>query len=431
MNAGGLPPVPAALAPRLFALIAGLSRRSGPPPADLAALSDAEFCTAFHSLATRHGVLGLVLTRLASLPGFTALDPGVQRRILAPLKILRQQALLLDMERDRVVGLLMREGLRPLVLKGAALRGYAYRDPVERQVGDLDLLLAPDQVDAATAALQGAGYRLPESAAVISGFRQHHFHLPLSHPGGFDVELHWALDPPHEMFSLDPAGFLARGVRVSRPEGEMLTPSPTDTLLHMTSQNTEDCFSKLRRLVDVDRIVARGEVDWDHLREEARQSGLEVVLGLTLALCGRLLDTPSPPGFIASLGISRSARRHLALLQPESWLTLAAGPRHHLGTLTLALWSTSRGRRREYVRRVVRGDLDPLAWLWQGKQRPERPPRGPVAGAALAVRLAAYHLFLWGAAPVRLVTPAGRASMDIWSPHGPGTGRATERSLAA
>jgi len=431
MNPGGLPPVPATLAPRLFALIAGLSRRSGPPLEDLSALAGAEFCTAFHSLATRHGVLGLVLTRLATLPGFAVLDVGVQRRILAPLKILRQQAFLLDMERDRVIGLLMRDGIRPLVLKGAALRGYAYRDPVERQVGDLDLLLAPDQVDAATATLQGAGYRLPESATVISGFRQHHFHLPLSHPGGFDVELHWALDPPHEMFSLDPAGFLARGVTVSRPEGELVMPSPTDTLLHMASQNTEDCFSKLRRLVDVDRIVARGEVDWEHLREEARRSGLEVVLGLTLALCGRLLDTPAPPGFIESLGISPTARRHLALLQPESWLTQAAGPRHHLGTLALALWSTSRGHRRDYVRRVVRGDLDPLAWLWQGKERPERLPRGPVAGAALAVRLAAYHLYLWGAAPVRMATPSGRASMGIWSPRSPGTGRASPGSLAA
>jgi hypothetical protein len=406
------------LVPEAFDLILALCRRpdEGPVSAQaVARLGDREFREVFHGLATKHGVLGLALTTLGQLSTATTLSPETRQRVLAPLRILKQQALLWDLERDRVLRVLAREDLPVVVLKGGALREYAFANAVERQLGDLDLLLDQTLVDRAAAVLADSGYRLPSSDVVIQGFSEHHFHLPLAHPGGFEVELHWALNSPHESFTLDSAGFMARAVTIPRPQGKLAMPSTEDMLLHLASQNTEDGFSRLRRMVDVDRIVARGAIDWTLLQQGARKSGLEVILGLTLRLSQLLLGTRVPDGLIDSLGISRIARLHLALLSPTSWLPAATGLRHHLGGLAMAMWCTTPNRQAGRLRLLWAGEAEPLAWLWKGKEQAEAPQAGLLAGPVLVVRLMAYHILIWARGATRLATPAGRRQLSFWS----------------
>lgn len=413
-----LPPVPPHLVSDAFDLITTLCRRpvaAQPSAVPIARLADQDFLVAFHVLATKHGVLGLALTTLEAHPQSRSMGEAQLRKALAPLRVLRRQALLWDIERDRVLGVLALHDLPVVVLKGGALREYAFANSVDRQLGDLDLLLDQTLVDRAAAVLADSGYRLPSSDAVIQGFSEHHFHLPLSHPGGFEVELHWALNSPHESFTLDSAGFMARAVTMARPQGKLVMPSPEDMLLHLASQNTEDGFSRLRRMVDVDRIVARGEIDWDLLQQGARKSGLEVVLGLTLRLGQLLLGTGVPDGLIDSLGISKIARLHLALLSPTSWLPAATGPRHHLGGLAMTVWSTTPNRQAGRWRLLWAGEAEPLAWLWKGKEQPEAPQSGLLAGPVLVVRLVVYHVWIWVWGTTRLATPAGRRQLSFWS----------------
>jgi len=406
------------LVPEAFDLILALCRRpdKGPVPAQaVARLEDREFREVFHGLATKHGVLGLALTTLGQLSATTTLSPETRQRVLAPLRILKQQALLWDLERDRVLRVLARENLPVVVLKGGALREYAFANAVDRQLGDLDLLLDQDLVDRAATILSTSGYQLPASEAVLRGFREHHFHLPLTHPGGFEVELHWALDSPHHVFTLDPAGVMARATVISRAEGDLTMPSPEDMLLHLASQNTEDGFSRLRRLVDADRIIDRGEVDWSQLVREARKSRLEVILALTLRLSDCLLGTGVPDGYIERLGVSRLARIHLALLDPPSWLPSATGPRYHLGHLAVSFWSTSPDRRMRRLRQVSTGDRDPLTWLWEGKAQPGETPHRLTPGPVLMIRLFGYHLLIWARGVARLATHAGRRQLSFWT----------------
>src|SRR5262245_28771809 len=209
----------------------------------------------FTQLAMRHGVHGLALSAIVRAPLIQSLSAEVRDEFTASFARLRRQAIVWDVERDRLLSSLERKGLIPVVLKGSALRETIYDQPAERSLSDLDLLFPDDQLESSMETLQANGYRSPSSAEVREAYRQHHFHYQLTHPGGFVVEVHWALCRPDLYFHLDHRAFLARAVE--RPRGSrplLRVPSAEDMILHMASQNVEDAFARLRLIVDVDRI---------------------------------------------------------------------------------------------------------------------------------------------------------------------------------
>ncbi|MBZ0118220.1 MAG: nucleotidyltransferase family protein, partial [Sandaracinaceae bacterium] len=66
------------------------------------------------------------------------------------------------------VKLLNRQGILPMPLKGVLLQHLVYRDPSERVLSDVDLLVPPGHFDEAVRALRAAGYALaPEGRAAV------------------------------------------------------------------------------------------------------------------------------------------------------------------------------------------------------------------------------------------------------------------------
>ena len=368
---------------------------------------------AFHAYAMRQGVLGLALStfRSRAAGGF---DATTAQAITAPLRTLAQQARLWDMERDRVLSLLAREGLAPILLKGAALRLNTYRNPVERPVGDLDLLVPDTEMDRVVERLVGAGYRMPESQAVIDGFREHHFHLPMRHPNGFEAELHWALTPAVSTHRLDEREFIARAVTVAANGVTARVPCAEHMVLHLSSQNTEDHFSRLRRLVDLDRLVAAHPVNWDSVVSEARRGGLEAPVALSLQLAHHLLGTPVPSGLADRLGIGRAARVSLALLEPVSGIAHGSGPRRGVGKLLQEVWLASGAARTQHLRRLLAGEGEPLDWLWQGGAEPDGAPGRRRSRIGVALSLALYQCWIAACAPFALGTGSGRRNLGVW-----------------
>ena len=332
-----------------------------------------------------HGVHGLVLSAIVRAPLMQSLSAEVLEEFTVSFARLRRQAIVWDMERDRLLSLLARKGLIPVVLKGGALRETIYDQPAERSLGDLDLLFPDDQVESAIETLQANGYRSLPSDEVREAYRQHHFHFLLTHPGGFAVEVHWALSRPNGDFHLDSRAFLARAVerpRVSRPL--LRVPSAEDMILHMASQNVEDGFARLRRVVDIDRVIASTpHLDWNYLRQAARHGEVQIFTAVALRLAQLLLGTPVPRGFVESLGVSRPTRLNLALFRAVPWMITLHDDRYASAEALLRLWTTVGWRKR--LRRCAMIALmreDPLAWVWQGKGRSRRTRR---AAARLVV----------------------------------------------
>ena len=399
-----------------FELTVALSRRDAADRLDdarLAPLARAADRGAFHAYAMRQGVLGLVLSAFrAHAAG--RFDPATSSAIIAPLRTLVQQARLWDMERDRVLALLSRDGFSPILLKGAALRLTTYHNPVERPVGDLDLLVPDDQMDGVVERLVAAGYRMPESQAVIDGFRDHHFHLPLHHPNGFEAELHWALTPDVSTHRLDPRAFIERAESVPAGAVTARVPCREHMILHLSSQNTEDHFSKLRRLVDLDRVIAGPPVDWDMVIAEARRGGLAAPVALSLQLSHHLLGTPLPPGLTRRLGVGRIAQAALALLEPVTGIAQGRGPRRVHGVFLQEVWLAAGDARVQHLRRLMAGEEEPLDWVWQGAEGPGAEPGRRKTGVRLALSLALYQCWIALCAPVALGTEAGRRDLGIW-----------------
>jgi hypothetical protein len=372
--------------------------------------------TSFLRLARELGVEGLTLNALKTTPLADSLPPDVVRELNARLEQLRRQALLWDLERDRVLHALRRCGVTPLLLKGSALRERVYDDPTERSMGDLDLLVAPEEIERSMAALREAGYA-PESEQLMDAYRLHHFHHILRHPRGFIVELHWGLTDPGSRVPLNEKQFVARASASSRGNGvPVRVPSPEDLLLHVVSQNEDDAFGLLRRIVDIDRIVALSPpLDWPYVARAARDSGLDLVLAMSLRLAQLLLRTDVPSDLSRGTGLPILSRMHLAMLDPVAWVVSLPSERRGVACDAIRLWCARTWSAR--VRRAaeaVRG-AQSLTMILSGAAAPRR-RRWRVAdsGAVRATKLGIYHLLVYGRSSLALASPSGRRRLRFW-----------------
>lgn len=342
------------VSPAMGALLA-LSRAK--PDLSLFNDLDAVTTTELLALASHHGQLGAVLLAFERA-GRLGSD---QARTLL---FLRRQAALWDLERDAVMRRLEEAGISAVLLKGAALRLTAYRDPVERPFGDIDVLVSSDQLVAAVEALVPLGYA-GQAEERKQLYLEHHHHLILTKAPGFKVEMHWGLLPVRYPLTLDPAAFLAGTVEVRTPSGlPVCVPRPELMLLHVAVQNVEDSFARLRRLVDIDRIItASPGLDWHWLAGEVRRLRLESVMALSLRLTELLLGTTLPSGYIAELGAPFLSRIHLPLLDPLGQLLNGANAPRAAVQRLLLVWSIASGRDRlRFLRELLTGDAD---WFWR------------------------------------------------------------------
>jgi hypothetical protein len=379
----------------------------------LAALNDLRLRETYAELAMRHGVLGVTLAALERIDVEDELSSEALEDLSEPLRLLRRRASLWVLERDRVLAVLERYDIQPVVLKGAGLCTTYYQDAAERQFGDIDLLFQPTEVETATAVLLESGYRA-KSEEATKGYRDHHFHYRLIHPQGFVVENHWALQRPDSPYRLDPIHFHRTAQRVSEIGGGTLRlPSPEMLLLHVASQNADDVFPRIARLIDVDRVVReRSQLEWDSLVETAIRSGLQSPLWLTLLSARRLVGSPVSNAALAELRPSRTAEFHIALLDPvrsllkrrfvTSWAT---------GSLLRYWLRPDRRSRRKMILDICRGATDPLAWLWHGDQKREVPRPSLLVRLRALGKMLGLQALLYLVAPVRFLV-AGVRGVD-------------------
>jgi len=397
--------------------------RTGVSVDRLSRLTDHGFRSAFHSVMTGHGVIGLALTALRRCDAFGTLDRESQDHVTAPLRPFAFQAALWDAERDRLLEVLRAQSLVPVVLKGGALRMTVYSEPGERLSGDLDLLVPAHRVRDGLEALAGAGYVDHWSDYARKEHVRSGYHLSLSHRNGFEVELHWDLAPRTEGFRFDPAAFLNRSVLHHR-EGAppVRVPSPEHMVLHLADQVREDSFSKLKRLLDIDRVVATAvasghDMDWDYLARQARQGGHQAVLGLALQLSRRLLDTPVPTEAVQCLKVDPLVRTHIALLRPEAFVLTQQAFRSTVARRALHLWlQPGWGTRARWARRIIRGSTNSMAHVYSAR-------RGVVISQSVAartrrawslVKVGAYHGLLYLAAVGTVISRPSAERGSFW-----------------
>lgn len=265
-------------------------------------------------------------------------------------------------ELTRVASALRGRGLAPVLLKGGALLQTVYTDPAERPFGDLDLLVRRDELAAATAVMQGLGYRLDESYHAASYYREFHYHLIFRHAvrPWLCFEIHWDLSLPVMDVTFDAAGLRRRAGLAGREGLEILVPSPGDSLLLQALHVGLNRFSILGQIRDVAALAASApaQLKADDLWRAARAARLVVPLTTSLFLAGHF-GGEAPQQLLAARPRPWRSALLRRLLSPEvvlrQRLTRSAAGGRVTSVLRRDDWS---GRRAQLGRIVWPGPRD-------------------------------------------------------------------------
>jgi Uncharacterised nucleotidyltransferase len=207
-------------------------------------------------------------------------------------------------------------GLEPVVFKGPAVAAR-YSEPGLRPMDDIDLLLPRADHQRALNALDGADWR-----QVVRSGGDEHYDTLLAHRDvpSFLLEVHYALETSSERTTalnseslwarrqpLDCAGTPAFG----------LPPAEELVVLAAHAGKPHHRFVRLVWMADLAMIVGHAQehgsaIDWDRVRDVARDARCLPVVGAALAMAGRAgLDAPLGLFPLPSRGPRGDAMRQL------------------------------------------------------------------------------------------------------------------------
>jgi hypothetical protein len=262
-------------------------------------------------LAKRHRVVGLVHEALAltgrSLPASTlnALAAAAQR--------IARRNLILGGETIRLQRALEDGNIPCLALKGAALAQLAYGSLRTKHARDVDLLVPPEQAEAALHILQDAGYALSypakhlskaQSRAVFRYARE----VQLVHRGNnARVELQWR--PTANPLLLKGLDAHAATQTVALGDAGVRTLTRDDLFAYLCVHGAQHAWSRLKWLADFNAVASANRYDILHLYRYAQYIGAGHCAGQALVLCNELFALELPETVKAELADKNRLRR--------------------------------------------------------------------------------------------------------------------------
>jgi hypothetical protein len=248
---------------RIMALAAATAARRQARRETLASLLASADWARLTDLLGQARLLPTLGPRIAALAAAAAPAHFTDAVAASILACQRQQALL-ELSGARVEAALAAAGIRASGLKGPALGRAVYGEPGRRLSSDIDLLVAPADLNPAVAAVRGLGYGAPSDHIEASGLPLLHF--ALAHERGElpPVELHWRVHWYEDRFAQDRLLAPAAGESDWRPE-------PADELAALLLFYARDGFTGLRQAVDIGAW-------WDHFGAELAPGALAQIV---------------------------------------------------------------------------------------------------------------------------------------------------------
>lgn len=226
-------------------------------------------------------------------------------------------------------------GIETIVLKGLWLCEKIYGLPSMRPGGDIDILVHHRDVDACLKLLeeQGIGEFWP-NLLKDEYFTRHHLHQQRSTPDlNIWFEIHWALDHPYTLLTVDYESVFARAKTARLFDAPLQEMSVPDLLLSLTIHlvkhaiylpsliDNEDLPSiiladgMLMYYLDVTEVLKQySDIDWDFTLRLAQDWGAVDILGSVLRVCKKYFDAPVPNHVLSALPISKHGHVTRALM---------------------------------------------------------------------------------------------------------------------
>ncbi|HEY0302719.1 MAG TPA: nucleotidyltransferase family protein [Rhizomicrobium sp.] len=256
-------------------------------------------------VAIRHRVEAMVHAALAA----AAIDmpAAVSQALTARAQRIVAGSMATAAESVRLQTLFDGAGIPLLVLKGAALAELAYGTLAVKRSRDIDLFVAPNDVDAALRLLAERGYGLgPSMKDLMARHRRlvlrHGRELALLNPETqIVVELRWRLvESPALLAGVD---IESASQTVPMPAiGAVRTFQTEDLFAYLCLHGAAHGWSRLKWLADLNALIGSAD-DAEILRlyRHAQARGTGICAGLALLLCHRVLGRPLPASLLREL----------------------------------------------------------------------------------------------------------------------------------
>lgn len=197
-------------------------------------------------------------------------------------------------------------GLKPVVLKGAALAYNTYPQPTYRTLSDVDLLLPRCDLQRASQILQDNGFLVADDES--QNLAREHHHLPAHYltGSGITVELHDHLVANPNPYEIRVDELFDRAIPA--PVGGVQTRvlAPVDALHHACvhlGYSHQYQFLSMRNLVDILALttLGRAPLDWDFFSNTVRRSRTAGTVYWPLRMAREWLAAPIPDAVLHGL----------------------------------------------------------------------------------------------------------------------------------
>jgi hypothetical protein len=272
----------------------------------------------FLRLSDRHRVAPTVF-RLIARDG----APPVPSPVLAALKqrhdanalsSLRLASLLLEVTRD-----FGRVGIPILPLKGVSLAVQAYGDLSARYCGDIDVLVAPENLREADAILRASNWQRISNlshrriVAPLQDLPNLSYHLSYQRSGSAPLELHFQLNPNPLLLPIDVPAVLERADHIMLGGHEVAVLPRGLNLCFLATHGARHNWKRLLWLMDVALLLDRAsDAERESWVREAQAAGVAAPLVQGLVLAHAAFGAPLPEAarrMAASLRVRFMARR--------------------------------------------------------------------------------------------------------------------------
>ncbi len=214
--------------------------------------------------------------------------------------------------------------IETVVLKGLWLCEKIYKNLSMRPGGDIDLLVRKHKVDACLALLneQGVG-QYWHNLMHDDYFTRHHLHQQrCTRDLNIWFEVHWALDHPYTLLTVDYESIFARAKPAQLLGAPIREMAPPDLLLSLAIHLVKHAVylpslvgrENLPRIIladgmlmyylDVAEVIKRHvDINWDLTVQLAREWGAVDILGSVLLTCKRYFNAPVPNEVLTALPV--------------------------------------------------------------------------------------------------------------------------------
>lgn len=227
---------------------------------------------------------------------------------------------------DRVAEALAKKGIPLVALKNSGIARGIYRDLAGCPMGDIDVLVRPDDFRVAHETLLGLGYELGDRSPfdledLESAIRHGGTEYTCLLPDGSTlwIELQWRpvagrwIQPSQEPRADE---LVERSIPIERTAARLL--SPEDNLLQVCLHTAKHSYVRapgFRLHTDVDRITRACNIDWDAFCKRVERMNVRTPVYLSLFIPTMLFNTPVPANVLKR--INHAPQKHRLL---QRWL---------------------------------------------------------------------------------------------------------------